>query len=90
MKRKNITLGHPERFATIPVIPKEKLDKAIAQACDRLEKMGQKHGLDFPGNWSVNFQYEHKNTNIHKIHLYEVTKVVKFTEAESRMMVAWA
>ena len=59
MKRKNITLDHPERFATIPVIPKEKLDKAIAQACDRLEKMGQKHGLDFPGNWSVNFQYEY-------------------------------
>ena len=60
MKRKNITLDHPERFATVPVIPKEKLDAAILQAVTRLEKMGQKHGLDFPGNWAINCQYEYK------------------------------
>ena len=61
MKRKTITLDRPERFATIPTISKEKLDKAIEQAVARLEKMGQKHGLDFPGCWSVDFKYDYKH-----------------------------
>ena len=58
MKRKNIVLEKPERFATVPVISKEKIDKAIAQATERLEKMAAKHGTDFPGCWSINFQYD--------------------------------
>ena len=58
MKRKNIVLEKPERFATVPVISKEKIDKAIAQATERLEKMATKHGTDFPGCWSINFQYD--------------------------------
>ena len=59
MKRKNITLDRPERFSKIPVISKEKLDRAIAQATERLEAMAIKHGTDFPGNWSINFQYDY-------------------------------
>ena len=61
MKRKNITLDHPERFAKVPEIPKEKLDKAIAQACERLKKMGEKHGEDFPSCWSIDFKYDYKH-----------------------------
>ena len=59
MKRQNITLDKPERFATVPTISKEKIEKAIAQATERLERMGKKHGLDFPGNWAVYNQYEY-------------------------------
>ena len=61
MKRNEIKLDHPERFATVPVIPKEKIDRAIAQATERLKKMGEKHGADFPGCWSVNFKYDYKH-----------------------------
>ena len=59
MKRQNITLYRPERFATVPTISPEKIEKAIAQATERLERMGKKHGLDFPGNWAIYNQYEY-------------------------------
>jgi hypothetical protein len=53
MKRQNITLNNPERFATVPKISEEKISRAIAQACERLKKMGEKHGDKFPGNWAI-------------------------------------
>ena len=57
MKRQEIKLNNPERFAEIPVIAPEKIEKAIADAADRLEAMGRKHGLAFPGCWADNYQY---------------------------------
>ena len=43
MKRKIITLDRPERFATVPVIPKEKLDAAIEKATNKLALMAERN-----------------------------------------------
>ena len=59
MKRNDITLDHPERFATVPVIAKEKLDAAIEKATSKLALMAERNGTQFPGCWSVNFKYEY-------------------------------
>ena len=61
MKRNVITLERPERFETVPKIDPEKIDKAIATAAERLKRMGERHGTDFPGNWAINNQYEYQH-----------------------------
>ena len=58
MVKQEIKLNNPERFSKIPVIPKEKLKKAAAIACERLAKMAREHGVSFPGGNSVNFKYQ--------------------------------
>ena len=59
MKRKNITLDHPERFATVPVIDKAKLDAAIEKATNKLALMAERNGTAFPECWAVDFKYKY-------------------------------
>ena len=59
MKRIDIKLDRPERFAEVPKISDEKIALAIEKACEKLKKMGEKHGDKFPGNWAVHSQYEY-------------------------------
>ncbi len=48
MKRDPIKLNNPEKYATVPTIAPEKIDKAIEVALARLERMGRKNGVAFP------------------------------------------
>jgi unsaturated chondroitin disaccharide hydrolase len=59
MKRQNIALNNPERFNELHTIPREKLLAAVEKATSRLEKMSEKHGVDFPGCWAINSQYDY-------------------------------
>ena len=54
MKRDTIKLNNPKKYATVPVIAPEKIEKAISTALARLEKMGKRGGLGFP---AVNAYY---------------------------------
>ncbi len=63
MKRNAISLERPERFSEVPVISREKIDNAICVATDRLEKMGKKHGTDFPGTHARYQQYVYGANN---------------------------
>ncbi len=63
MKRDPIKLNNPEKFSTVPVIAPEKIDKAIEVAVERLKKMGEKHGLTFPGACAYNSQYIYSENN---------------------------
>ena len=49
MKRNPIKLNNPEKYAKVPVISEEKIEKAVEQALARLERMGRKNGVSFPG-----------------------------------------
>ena len=57
MKRDPIKLNNPEKYATVPVIAPEKIDKAIETALKRLDRMGRKYGMKFPGTAAYNSQY---------------------------------
>ena len=64
MKRNPIKLNNPEKYEKIPVIAPEKIDKAIDEACARLEKMGRKNGLFFPtGVYYNQFAFSPENKN---------------------------
>ena len=63
MKRHPITLERPERFSDVPVISREKIDRAIAVAAERLERMGTRHGLDFPGTSASDMKYQYGPNN---------------------------
>ena len=63
MKRNPITLDRPERFSEVPTISPEKIENAIKVATERLEKMGQKHGTDFPGTTAYYMQYKYGPNN---------------------------
>ncbi len=66
MKRDPIKLNNPEKYATVPVIAPEKIDKAIAEALARLEKMGRKNGVTFPGRTLYSqYRYGPNNNWVH-------------------------
>ena len=67
MKRDPIKLNNPEKFSTVPVIAPEKIEKAIADAAARLEKMGKKNGIKFPTN-SLDSQYVFTKRNRNWVH----------------------
>ncbi len=48
MKRDPIKLNNPEKYATVPTIAPEKIDKAIEVALERLMKMGKERKVQFP------------------------------------------
>ncbi|MBO7304920.1 MAG: glycoside hydrolase family 88 protein [Clostridia bacterium] len=56
MKRNLITLDRPERFDTPYSISKAKLEAALADVVDRLEKMAKEHPGEVPGS-SIGFKY---------------------------------
>ena len=57
MVKQEIKLQNPERFSKPHVIPKEKLEKAVKVACERLAKMGRENSGLLPAGSSVNFKY---------------------------------
>ena len=63
MKRENIKLNNPEKYATVPVIAPEKIEKAIDEALARLEKMGKKSGVNFPYVTAYYSKYIYKQNN---------------------------
>ena len=63
MNRNTIILEHPERFEKVPVISSKKIGNAIAVATERLERMGTKHGTDFPGTAACYMQYKYGPNN---------------------------
>ena len=68
MKRDPIKLNNPEKYKEIPVIAPEKIEKAIADATARLERMGKKNGLKFPSAGAYNSQYLFTPTNSNWVH----------------------
>ncbi len=68
MKRDPIKLNNPEKYSTIPVIPAEKIDKAIEQAAARLERMGKKNGITFPSAGAYDSQYVFTPVNSNWVH----------------------
>jgi len=53
----SLTLNNPQKFAKPAEISKEKLDKAIKAACDRLAKLIPAFEQAFPGTCSQDFKY---------------------------------
>ena len=64
MVTQEIKLQNPERFSKPHVIPKEKLEKALKIACERLARMAKEHGVTFPNAFSTDYRYTfHENKN---------------------------
>ncbi len=63
MVEKKVVLNNPERFLKKAVIPKEKLEKAIENAVNKLEKQIEMYGADTFLERSINFKYRHIPNN---------------------------